>query len=212
MAHPTIVAVGGFESDVGKTTVMCDLLGVLPGWEAIKTTRGHYRSCGRDPHACCVSHLLSNQPIIRSGLKETYTPGKDTGRYWDAGASNVHWLIATEAQLESGIKAALRRVKAPGVLIEGNSFTRFVEVDFVLMVTRSGRSKMKSSARLLLGRASGLYVSEFDDLSDASHKDSGSTRKEPTRGEPFGALPIYFHDDLPRIARLLTQEKLAGPR
>src|SRR6188474_1285275 len=63
MIHkPRIIAVGGFTSNVGKTTLMCDLLRVFPGWEAIKTTRGHYRSCGKDPHACCVSHLLSDEP------------------------------------------------------------------------------------------------------------------------------------------------------
>ncbi len=56
--RPVIVGVGGFTSEVGKTTLLCGLLQALPGWEAIKTTRGHYRSCGKDPHACCVSHLL----------------------------------------------------------------------------------------------------------------------------------------------------------
>ena len=34
----------------------------------------------------------SEEPLVRSGRKETYEFGKDTGRYWDAGASNVHWL------------------------------------------------------------------------------------------------------------------------
>src|SRR5438105_13472382 len=103
----TTVAIGGFSSEVGKTTLLCELLRALPGWEAIKQTRGHYRSCGKDPHACCVSHLLADVPSVRSGRAETYAPGKDTGRYWDAGAANVHWLIATDAQVEVGIKAAL---------------------------------------------------------------------------------------------------------
>jgi len=74
MNRPTIVAVGGFASDVGKTTLMCRLLKSLPGWEAIKTTRGHYRSCGKDPHACCVSHLLGDEPVVRSGREQTYNP------------------------------------------------------------------------------------------------------------------------------------------
>jgi len=43
---PTIVAVSGLSSNTGKTTLVCDLLLRLPGWEAIKLTRGHYRSCG----------------------------------------------------------------------------------------------------------------------------------------------------------------------
>lgn len=38
--RPLIVAVGGFTSEVGKTTLLCELLQAFPGWEAIKTTRG----------------------------------------------------------------------------------------------------------------------------------------------------------------------------
>src|ERR687892_350514 len=117
----TIVAVGGFSSEVGKTTLLCELLRAFPGWEAIKLTRGHYRSCGKDPRACCVSHLLGDQPVVRSGRDETYTAGKDTGRYWEAGASDVHWVIATDNQVEQGISAALARVKSGRVLIEGTS-------------------------------------------------------------------------------------------
>src|SRR5215213_2771448 len=116
---PTKIAISGFSSDAGKTSLLCELLRRFPGWEAIKITRGHYRSCGKDPHACCVSHLLSAEPVIRSGREETYTPGKDTGRYWDAGASNVHWLIVTDSQVEEGIKSALDRVQSAGVFIEG---------------------------------------------------------------------------------------------
>ncbi|HWP52632.1 MAG TPA: hypothetical protein VN476_00790, partial [Pyrinomonadaceae bacterium] len=55
---PTIVAVSGLSSNTGKTTLVCELLRRLPGWEAIKLTRGHYRSCGKDPDGCCVSELL----------------------------------------------------------------------------------------------------------------------------------------------------------
>src|SRR5256885_6934430 len=149
----TTVAIGGFSSEVGKTTLVCELLRHLPGWQAIKITRGHYRSCGKDPHACCVSHLLSEEPLIRSGREQTYTPGKDTGRYWDAGASNVHWVIVTEEQVEQGIKLALEQVKAEGVFIEGTSFLRFMNVDLALMVARSGL-KIKASARRALAKTS----------------------------------------------------------
>ena len=162
MFHPVIIGVGGYTSNVGKTTLMCELLKSFPGWEAIKTTRGHYRSCGKDPHACCVSHLLSEEPLVRSGRAETYELGKDTGRYWDAGAANVHWLICTDNQVEKGIKEALARVKSPGVLIEGNSFTQFVQTDHFIMVRRADDDKMKTSARRTIERATGIYVSDLD--------------------------------------------------
>ena len=158
--HPLIIGVGGFTSEVGKTTLLCELLRAFPGWEAIKTTRGHYRSCGKDPHACCVSHLLADEPVIRSGRELTYAAGKDTGRYWDSGATNVHWLIATDGQIEDGIKKALSRVQANGVFIEGNSFTKFIEADYFVMVVRPDDMRIKSTAREALSRVSAFYVSD----------------------------------------------------
>jgi molybdopterin-guanine dinucleotide biosynthesis protein len=160
MHHPIIIGIGGFTSNVGKTTLVCELLKAFPGWEAIKTTRGHYRSCGKDPKACCVSHLLSAEPLVRSGHEQTYAHGKDTGRYWDAGAANVHWLIATDNQIEKGIKEALARVKSPGVFVEGNTFSQYVDTDHFVMVRQAGNEKMKSSARRLIGKATAIYISD----------------------------------------------------
>lgn len=169
MGGPIIIGIGGFTSNVGKTTLLCELLKAFPGWEAIKTTRGHYRSCGKDPKACCVSHLLSSEPLVRSGRSDTYTLGKDTGRYWDAGASNVHWLIATDNQVEEGIKLALAKVKAPGVFVEGNSFTEFVNADHFVMVRQASSSKIKSSAKRTINKATAIYVSDDpDDLKTIS--------------------------------------------
>ena len=163
MSLPVVIGVGGFTSDVGKTTLVCELLKAFPGWEAIKTTRGHYRSCGKDPATCCVSHLLSDHPLVRSGRDQTYEKGKDTGRYWDAGAANVHWLIATDDQVEQGIKAALERVKSPGVFIEGNSFSEFVDTHHFVMVRLAGKQKIKSSARRSYKKATAIYVPDGTD-------------------------------------------------
>ena len=160
----TKIAVSGTSSDSGKTTLMCQLLRELPGWEAIKVTRGHYRSCGKDPHACCVSYLLGDQPVIRSGFKETFADDKDTGRYWNAGVANVHWLIASEDQVERGIRLTLERVNAPGVLIEGNSFLQFVEVDFAILVAGCKNPdkplSIKPSTRWAYEKANALYMFE----------------------------------------------------
>jgi molybdopterin-guanine dinucleotide biosynthesis protein len=195
----TIIAVGGFSSGVGKTTVMCELLRAFPGWEAIKMTRGHYRSCGKDPHACCVSHLLSDEPVIRAGRPETYVPAKDTGRYWDAGASNVQWVIVTDAQVEEGIKRALERTKAPGVFVEGTSFQQFVRVDFAVMVARPVVKQLKPSARRALHKADALYL--FDDELDGAEARAQflSWQQASAAGNPSGDIPVYTRDDLPRL-------------
>ena len=151
------VGVGGFASNTGKTSLVCELLRALPGWEAIKVTRGHYRSCGKDAHACCVSHLLSDEPLVLSERAKTFAAGKDTGRYWEAGASDVHWVVATDRQVERGIREALGRVASRGVIVEGNSFSQFVEVDFFVMVA-GPVDKIKPTARRALARADALYL------------------------------------------------------
>jgi molybdopterin-guanine dinucleotide biosynthesis protein len=203
--RPTIVAVGGFTSNSGKTTLVCELLARLRGWEAIKVSRGHYRSCGRDPHACCISPLLGEEPSVRSGRAETYAPGKDTGRYWDAGASNVHWAVVTDKQVGEGVRAALGRVESGGVLIEGNSLLRHLAPDFFLMVARPDVLKIKPTARRALAKASALYVSS---------EGEGNGREDMRRfvewqeseglSEVISGLPVYTREDIPRLAALIN--------
>jgi molybdopterin-guanine dinucleotide biosynthesis protein len=196
-----IIGVGGFSSDAGKTTLMCELISAFPAWEAIKITRGHYRSCGKDPHACCVSHLLKDEPVIRSGKSETYAPGKDTGRYWDAGASNVHWVIVTDKQIEDGTQQALARVEAPGVLIEGNSFLRYIDADFTLMAARADGGKIKPSARRALAKTNALYL--FDDeesvLNHSLRERFAAWRDNFADKDLIRDLPIYTRRDLPHL-------------
>lgn len=150
---PRIIAIAGTSSNSGKTTLLCDLLrqlSVNEAWEAIKLTRGHYRSCGKDPHTCCVSDLLGEKPTVRSGREATYTAGKDTARYWDAGATNVHWVIATDAQVEAGINETLAKVKALNVIVEGTSLLQFVQADLAILSVGSDLSKTKASVRRAL--------------------------------------------------------------
>ncbi len=204
--RPTIVAVGGFNSNTGKTTLVCELLRALPGWEALKMTRGHYRSCGKDPEACCVAHMLGAEPVVRTGRAETYAPGKDTGRYWDAGAAEVHWAVVTEAQVERGFSAALARVRAPGVVVEGNSFLRSAEADFAVLVARADVLKIKPTARRVLGKASALYLSDDGRRVDASSRarfegwwrDAGLAELAP-------ALPVYTRESLPQLVALIER-------
>jgi molybdopterin-guanine dinucleotide biosynthesis protein len=184
------VVIAGTASNTGKTTLLCDLLrefGRDESWEAVKLTRGHYRSCGKDPHACCVSHLLGDQPTVRSGRDETYAAGKDTGRYWEAGASNVHWVIVTDNQVEQGIRTALARVKSGRVMIEGTSLLKFIDADFVVMAARQDH-KIKPSARRALaeGLVDALYF-------------SGEAFTDSLPPELAGAAPIYTEPLRPQL-------------
>jgi molybdopterin-guanine dinucleotide biosynthesis protein len=205
---PTIVAVSGLSSNTGKTTLVCDLLQRLPGWEAIKLTRGHYRSCGKDPHGCCVSDLIRDEPLIRSGREENYETGKDTGRFWDAGAAAVHWVIANDEQVEDGIIQALARVKSAGVMVEGNSFLDYVSADFAITCARAGENKLKTSARRTLAKADALYLSTIDDCDPGTAR----TRFDEWRSGlaidlNLDGLPLFTKEDVPRLIECIQKRQ-----
>ena len=198
-----IVGVGGFTSEVGKTTLVCNLLRMFPGWEAIKTTRGHYRSCGKDAHACCVSHLLEDKAVIRSGREQTYAPGKDTGRYWESGAENVHWVIATDEQLANGIRDAIARVKTRGVIVEGNSFSDFIKPDFFIMVARADQPNIKATARKVLERVSAFYISDGTAFSGRENLQQ-LWRKLRLENPPESA-PIFSSTEMAKLAACVNE-------
>jgi molybdopterin-guanine dinucleotide biosynthesis protein len=197
--RPRVLAVSGFSSNVGKTTLVCELLRQLPGWEAIKLTRGHYRSCGRDPAGCCVSDLLREEPVVRSGREANYQFGKDTGRFWEAGASNVHWVIVKDDQVERGITEALARVKADGVIVEGNSFLEYVTADLAVMCARSEGGKIKPSARKNLAECDFLYLTTLSTSLVDAKKQFEDFRAGMTIDLDLDGLPIITHDDLPLL-------------
>ena len=193
--RPRVVAVSGFSSNVGKTTLVCELLRQLPGWEAIKLTRGHYRSCGRDPAGCCVSDLLRDEPVVRSGRETNYQGGKDTGHFWDAGAANVHWVIVKDDQVERGINEALSRVEADGVIVEGNSFLEYVTADLAIMCARSEGGKIKPSARKNLAKSDFLYLTMLDASAENAKKQFEEFRGSLTINLDLDALQIITRED-----------------
>lgn len=204
--YPKIVAVSGLSSNTGKTTLACELIKRLPGWEAIKITRGHYRSCGKDPNGCCVSDLLRDEPLIRSGREANYERGKDTGRFWDAGATNVHWLIVGEDQVERGINEALSCVKSEGVIVEGNSFLEYVNTDFAIICARAGENKLKTSARRTFAKADALYLSTID----GADRPTAIVRFEKWRESlsielSAGEIPIYTRHDLAQLLSAINE-------
>lgn len=210
--QPQIVAVSGFSSNVGKTTLVCELLRLLPGWEAIKLTRGHYRSCGRDPAGCCVSDLLRDEPVVRSGREANYQVGKDTGHFWDAGASNVHWVIVKDDQVERGINEALARVEAEGVIVEGNSFLEYVTADLAIMCARSEGGKIKPSARKALAKSDFLYLSTLGATAETAKKQFEQFRASLTIDLNFDALRIVTRESFSLLLSTVYQrENLVQP-
>jgi hypothetical protein len=210
--RPTIVAVSGFSSNVGKTTLVCELLKRLDVWEAIKLSRGHYRSCGKDPTACCVSDLIGDEPVVRSGREANYETRKDTGRFWDAGATNVHWVIVNDEQVEQGIQAAIARVCAPGVIIEGNSFLEYVQADLAIMCARSEGGKVKPSARDALRKSDVLYISSIHLAGVEAREEFDQWRSKLPIDLKLDLLPIVTAEDLEQLVQRIQNLQIANSR
>ncbi|HUP19813.1 MAG TPA: hypothetical protein VM778_07640 [Gemmatimonadota bacterium] len=178
-----VVTVSGTTSEIGKTTLVCALLERLPGWAAVKVTRGHYRSCGKDPETCCVSHLLGDAPRVFGERGDTDAPGKDTGRYWAAGAADVRWVVGKRGQEAAGLSRALDELEGhPGVVVEGNRVVESCRPDLALLVVHPTQKEVKSSARRILGRIHALYV--VDDAPEGA-------RGERAAAALVGAAPGY---------------------
>lgn len=208
---PAVIAVGGFSSGTGKTSLICDLLQSFPDWEAIKMALEDFGSC-QDPQAARVSHLLSHEPLVRSDREQTYVPGKDTARYWDAGASNVHWVLSSEEQIGEGLRRALERVTAAGVFIEGNSFTRYLKPDFMLMVAPPDGGSIKSSARRALELATALYINDPNCKSDRARQRFASWLKDASVARLIGQLPIFTREDMPEVVAQVWAAQLDRKR
>lgn len=209
--RPTIVAVSGFSSNVGKTTLVCELLSRLPEWEAIKLSRGHYRSCGKDPVACCVSNLIRDEAVVRSGREANYERGKDTGKFWDAGAANVHWVIVKDDQVEQGIAEALSRVSSPGVIIEGNSFLEYLDADLAIMCARSDGGKVKPSARQALAKSDVLYLSSLSQEISHVRDEFQQWRSKLPIDLKLDHLPTLTFEDIGQLVQRIETARSIDP-
>jgi hypothetical protein len=198
----TVISVSGFSSNVGKTTVLCELLRFFPGWEAIKITRGHLRSCGKSAESCCVSPLLGERPLVLSEPGDTLAPGKDTGRYWGAGASRVHWVIGTDEQIEEGIKSALARVESEGVFIEGGSFLKHISADYSIMVASPGIKDIKSSAVSVLPRMNALVINRSPRRQEIIDE---LESRVTARGARMGEVVYFFEPEIAELARRIRE-------
>jgi hypothetical protein len=145
--------------------------------------------------------------VVRSGREANYQIGKDTARFWDAGASNVHWVIVKDGQVAQGITEALNRVQADGVIVEGNSFLEYVTADLAIMCARSEGGAIKSSARTALAGSDLLYLSSLDATAANARRQFDEFCGGLNLKLDFCSLPLITHDDLPSLISRIYPEQ-----
>ena len=96
-------------------------------------------------------------------------------------------LIATDNQIDQGIREALSRVRSEGVFVEGNSFSQFIETDYFVMVKSAGSDSIKKSAKAIVSKVEAVYLSEFGSTTSDSDKPENLINGRPTF--IYGTLP-----------------------
>jgi molybdopterin-guanine dinucleotide biosynthesis protein len=144
-----VLGVGGLSSGVGKTTLICRLLSVLPGWGTLKTSIPHKNS----RHAPSEGFDLIEDA---AGLRRARS---DTTRFAASGSARVLWLRSAPGALTEGIESALQRfADLPGVVVEGNSFAVHRKPDAFVLLARAGLRDVKRSTSLVAPTADWLAL------------------------------------------------------
>jgi hypothetical protein len=136
-----IIVIGGQVKDIGKTSVICGLIAVMPErrWTAIKISRhGHGAGAVEERDA---------------------TTGTDSSRYLAAGAARAFWISTDEDQLAEAmphIRAAM--MGAENVILESNGVLEFLQPDLYAVVLDPAVADFKVSALRYLKRADAILV------------------------------------------------------
>jgi hypothetical protein len=163
-----VIVVGGHTRSIGKTQLVCDLIGAFPDahWIAGKITQyghgvcaqnGENCDCAPDEHVCAIS------------WEKRGDTGTDSARFLQAGARRSFWLRTKQGFLAEGmplLRNALREIEASengeasNLILESNTLLQFLKPSLYLMVVHPSKADFKESARLQLDRASAFVLRE----------------------------------------------------
>lgn len=153
-----VVVIGGHSRNIGKTTVMAELIRHLrpPEWAAVKITQYGHGVCSLngDPCSCDPGEhgFVLGEERIRTGRG-------DTRRFLRAGARRSLWLRVRQGQLPRAYPALLRALQPEKwVMIESNSVLGLLNPALYLFVLDPSQRDFKASAQKHLERAHALVA------------------------------------------------------
>lgn len=142
-----VIVVGGQAKDIGKTTLVCNIVSAFPGrWTAAKISDHQHDVSGCKLVAEGVGWSILEQ-FERDG-------GSDSGRYLQAGATRALLVQTGESTLPEAT-SALRQFLSGNVIIESNRAVEFTSPDLFVLVVDAER-EFKPSAQSQLARADAL--------------------------------------------------------
>ena len=153
-----LVVIGGHSRNVGKTSVVANLIAALPEfhWTAMKITQYGNEICSRDGKPChCATEDHSwaiSEEKVRSG--ET-----DTSRFLAAGAERVWWVRTQQGHLAEAMPSVRKLLSdSKNAILESNSILKFLKPDLYLTVLDPNTEDFKQSAQEFLDRAAAVIM------------------------------------------------------
>jgi hypothetical protein len=163
-----VIVVGGHTRSIGKTQLVCDVIGAFPeaNWIAGKITQYGHGVCAQNGENC---DCAPDEHLCAINWEKRGDKGTDSARFLQAGARRSFWLRTKQGFLAEGmpiLRNALREIEtnengAPSNLIlESNTLLQFLKPSLYLMVVHPAKADFKDSARLQLDRASAFVLRE----------------------------------------------------
>ena len=161
-----LIVVGGHTRSIGKTQLVCDVIGAFPeaNWVAGKITQYGHGVCAQNGENC---DCAPDEHICAIDWETRANTGTDSSRFLAAGAKRAFWLRTKQGYLAEGMpmlrEALAKTLRDKGeepaaVIVESNSLMQFVKPSLYLAVVDPTREDFKDSARAALDRADVLVL------------------------------------------------------
>lgn len=155
-----IVVVGGHSRNIGKTSVVANLIAALPEmqWTAFKVTQFGHGLCSANGEPCDCE---TDRHTVAVTEERCATGGTDTARFLAAGAVRCFWVRTRQGQLAEAMPRVRKELSAStNAILESNSIMRFLQPDLYLAVLDPTVRDFKPSAQYVLDRADAVLWSD----------------------------------------------------
>jgi hypothetical protein len=197
----SLIVIGGHSRNVGKTSVVAELIAALPeyNWTALKITQYGHGVCSMDGEPChCATDDHSwaiSEELDRSGES-------DTSRFLAAGAARVWWVRTEQGRLAEAMPTVRGKlVESKNAIVESNSILKFLRPDLYLTVLDPATADFKRSAQEFLDRADAVILHQSETIEVAWREISL---------KPVARRPMFRISPPPYVTSLIVEFVRAG--
>jgi hypothetical protein len=212
-----VIVVGGHTRSIGKTQLVCDVIGAFPeaNWIAGKITQYGHGVCAQNGENC---DCAPDEHVCAINWETRSDSGTDSARFLAAGAQRSFWLRTKQGFLAEGLPLLRRALEetmknlneesAP-LIVESNSLLQFLKPSLYFAIIDPAKEDFKDSARAALDRADALVLRgsapTFQSAEPAWVKlPARLLGEKPSVSQPEG-------EPLPAPLQVLVRRALAGP-